>query len=79
MNAQSAPRWSTASFGEPEQTLPMELHELGAHLGQCAHNRGLLFSARCAAESFHGFVASRLVTSLVVVVAMLAGASALML
>ncbi len=62
----AAPRWSTSSFGNAADTSPTELTALGEHLDRCHAQRGRLFDARCIAESMHGFVASRLVTTLVV-------------
>lgn len=72
------PRWSTASFGDTADTSPMELSALGDHMDACRPLKGRLFAARCAAEAMHGFVASRLVTTLVVA-ALLIGASSFML
>ncbi len=60
------PLWSTASFGDTADTSPMELSALGAHMAACKALTGRLFAARCAAEAMHGFVAGRLVTTLVV-------------
>jgi len=37
---------------------------LGDHLGQCNTARGHWFALHCAAQTMHGFIASRLVTSL---------------
>jgi len=60
------PCWSTASFGETADTSPMELSALGEHLGLCKDSHGRLFALHCMAQSMHGFVAPRLVTTLVV-------------
>ena len=60
------PLWSTASLGDEAETSPMELSALGAHMAACKSLKGRLFSARCAAEAMHGFVAGRMVTTLVV-------------
>ncbi len=57
--------WSTASFGDSADTSPMELSSLGDHLSTCHASRGRLFGMHCAAERLHGFVAPRLVTTLV--------------
>ena len=70
----TTPLWSTASFGDNADTSPMELSALGAHRVACKPLKGHLFAARCAAEAMHGFVASRLVTTLVVA-ALLIGVS----
>ena len=63
----SAPRWSTASFGDTADTSPMELSALGNHLNLCQGARGRLFTLHCAAEIMNRFVAPRFVTTLVVV------------
>lgn len=75
LNATSS--WSTASFGSAADTSPMELSALGEHLNLCQGSRGRLFALQCRVEAMHGFVAPRLVTTLVVV-ALLIGASSLM-
>ena len=62
----TTPLWSTASFGETADTSSMELSALGEHMAACKPLKGRLFAAHCAAEALHGFVASRLVTTLVV-------------
>lgn len=81
MNSQAIPTpvWSTASFAAAADTLPMELSTLGDHLVRCRGSRGRLFALRCAADTTHGFVAARFVTSLVVVTAVLAGVAGLVL
>jgi hypothetical protein len=74
MNIQSAgaPFWTTSSFGDPADTSPMELADLGHHLDRCKQSRGRLFGLRRVAERTHGFVAARLVTTLVVMTSILA-------
>jgi hypothetical protein len=71
------PLWSTSSFGESVSTSPMELSALGAHLALCRELSGHLFSLQCLGETMHGFVAPRLVTTLVVAAALLIGAMSL--
>ena len=71
--AVTTPSWSTASFGDTPDTSPMELSELGDHLGRCKRSRGRMFSLQCAGEAMHGFVASRFVTTLVVAALILGG------
>ncbi len=63
----AGPTWSTSCYGEPAHTRPQDLNALGQHLDLCQGNSGRIFALRCGADSVHGFVASRLVTSLVVV------------
>lgn len=69
-------RWSTASFADAADTSPMELSALSDHLGLCHGARGRWFTLRCAADALHGFMASRLVTT-VLLVGLLALAGAL--
>lgn len=64
-NAIITPRWSTASFGDNADTLPMELSALGEHLDLCKGSRGRLFGLHCVAQTMHGFLAARFVTTLV--------------
>ncbi len=74
-----SPRWSTASFGGVNaDTSPGELSALGDHMAMCKNLSGSFFSAQCMAQAVHGFVASRMVTSLLVA-AVLMGAAALIL
>ena len=61
------PCWSTSTFSDNADSLPMELSELGRHMNACQASRGRLFSLQCAADALHSFVASRFVTTLVVV------------
>ena len=58
--------WSTSSYGDKAATSPMELMELGSHLGTCRGAHGKLFAVRCAAERMNGFVTARFMTSLLV-------------
>jgi hypothetical protein len=80
MHAQATtlPRWATSTFAAGTDTSPMELSQLGAHVGHCNGSRGRWFQARCAADALHGFVAPRFVTTLVVAGSIL-GAVALVL
>lgn len=73
------PSWSTASFGHTADTSPLELSALGEHLDLCRGSQSPLFALHCFAQSMHGFVASRFVTTLVVVVVLLIGVSSLVL
>ena len=61
-----SPRWNTASIPDATDTSPMELSELGAHVGHCNDSRGRWFAWRCAADAVHAFVAPRFVTTLLV-------------
>lgn len=72
-HAVATPSWTTAAFGDSPDTSPMELNELGDHLGRCKSSRGRWFSLQCAAQTTHGFVSSRFVTTLVVAALLLGG------
>ncbi|MBC7917107.1 MAG: hypothetical protein H7Y28_04775 [Rhodoferax sp.] len=74
----ATPSWSTASFGDTADTSPLELSSLGAHLVMCKGSHGRLVALHCIAQSMHGFVAARFVTTLVVA-ALLIGAGSLVL
>lgn len=67
----SGSTWSTSSFGDSADTSPGELNSLGEHLGLCRASSGRVFRLRCAAETLHGFVAPRFVTSLVLALLLL--------
>lgn len=60
--------WSTASFGDAADTSATELSALGEHLDLCRGSRDRLFALHCVAQTMHGFVAARFVTTLVAVV-----------
>lgn len=68
--------WSTACVGDAGDTSPAELSLLGEHLQACRLHHGRWFEFRCAADATGGFVASRLITSLLVL-GVLAGLGAL--
>ena len=58
--------WSTASYGDKAETSPMELSALGEHLDVCKSSHERIFALHCAAQSMHGFLAARFMTTLVV-------------
>ncbi len=60
--------WSTASFGTPAEASPAELSILGAHLELCKASHRPLFALQCLAQTMHGFVVTRFVTTLVLLV-----------
>jgi hypothetical protein len=68
--------WSTASKGRATDVSTGDLSALGEHLGSCQAIHGRLFALHCVADTMHGFVAARFVTTLVVL-ALLVGLSAL--
>jgi len=62
----ASPGWSTSSFGHAAIASPAELSELGAHLRTCSCASGHLFTLQCGGEAVHGFLAARIVTTIVV-------------
>jgi hypothetical protein len=74
----ATPSWSTASYGDKAETSPMELSALGEHLHVCKNSHGRMVALHCAAQSMHGFLAARFMTTLVVF-AVLIGAAFLIL
>lgn len=58
------PLWSTSSFGEAADSLPLELAALREHLLRCTQARGRLFVLRSQAESVRRFFTARVVTTL---------------
>jgi hypothetical protein len=50
---------------------PIDLSLLGDHLASCHTSLGRMFRVRCLAESVHGFVAPRIVTTLFAVTAVI--------
>lgn len=63
----SAPRWSTASFGDSADTRPVELSALGEHVSLCRGAGGRFAQLQRGAQVVHGIVAARFVTTLAVV------------
>jgi len=59
--------WATSSIDGDAETTPMDLSALGAHVDRCNGSRGRMFAWHCAADSLFGFLAPRIVTTLVVV------------
>ena len=66
------PCWSTSSLPFEPESLPRELSALGEHLDQCRVLSGRLFPLRCWADTALRFVSSRLVTTAVVITALVA-------
>lgn len=63
-HARLTPRWSTASFGDEADTSPMELATLGEHLSLCQGPKGRIDGLQSAVRALQGLVASRFVTTL---------------
>lgn len=78
MPHRTTPVWSTSSLGEEADTSPMELAALSKHLGLCQRTPGRLFTLKCHSQTLGRFVAAHVVTTLLVILA-LVGAVALLL
>jgi len=63
--------WNTATCSGPVGILPHDLFTLGEHLGTCQPVHPQLFALFCVADTMHGFVAARFVTTLVVIALLL--------
>ena len=60
--------WRTAIYGDSLNTSKRDIQTLGEHLDTCRKSPAHLFTLRCVAESTHGFVASRFITTLAILV-----------
>ena len=65
------PRWSTTCFGDSTDTKPMELTALGEHVSLCRAASSRFSGLQCAVHAAHGIVASRFVTTLALVLALI--------
>jgi len=61
------PVWATSAIDGDADTSPMDLSALGAHVDRCNGLRGPMFGLQCAADTLSGFLAPRIVTTLVAV------------
>ena len=64
-SARRRPIWATSAIDGDADTSPMDLSTLGAHVDRCNGSRGRMFGLRCAADALSGFLAPRIVTTLV--------------
>jgi hypothetical protein len=65
--AQRRPFWATSAIDGDADPLPMDLSALGAHVDRCNGLRGPMFVLQCAADTLSGFLAPRIVTTLVAI------------
>ena len=65
--ARRRPFWATSAIDGDADTSPMDLSALGAHVDRCNGLRGPMFGLRCAADTLSGFLAPRIVTTLVAI------------
>ncbi len=61
------PFWATSAIDGDADTSPMDLCALGAHVDRCNGLRGPMFGLQCAADALSGFIAPRIVTTLVAI------------
>jgi hypothetical protein len=71
----ASPSWSTTALSFNIDTLPSDASALSKHLAHCEVPNKRLFAMRCAAETMHGFVMGRFITTLAVVFALIGGYS----
>jgi hypothetical protein len=64
-------RWSTTCFGSITDTTPMELSALGDHVSRCRAATSRFSGLQCGAQALHGLLASRFVTTLTLMVALM--------
>jgi len=60
------PAWHTASHSDPTKSTRNDRAALGAHLTACPQLHRHLLTLQRVATSFHGFVATRFVSTLVI-------------
>jgi hypothetical protein len=61
------PAWNTPALTSGSDAMSNELSALGQHLDVCRQSSGPLFAFHRSAEVAHGFLASRFVTTLVMI------------
>lgn len=70
-----ASRWRTSALGHAAATLPAELSDLVAHLRSCDATGGRLFALQCGGEAVHRFLAARIVTTVLIALALVGTAA----
>ena len=60
--------WRTTTYGDNVSISKRDIQTLGEHFDACRQSPSHLFALRCVAESTHGFVASRFITTLAILV-----------
>ena len=69
------PAWATSSFGDAPGASTVELSALRDHTAHCRSAHMGLLALRCGAEAMTGFVASRQVTTVAILAALVGLAS----
>lgn len=70
--------WTTSSEGDSADTKPMDLDALRQHMVQCTSDRGRLVALHCGGLKLQAWVLARRVTTLALLVALLAAGAMLM-
>lgn len=65
--------WSTAAAGRASRPPVADLQLLGEHLVLCRARSGRWFALQCGGEALRGFLAARLVTTLLIGLLLAAG------
>jgi hypothetical protein len=74
----AAPSWSTTTFGDAAAASWSQVAAMGEHLDLCKAMSGPLFAMHCSAEAVHAFAATRFVTTLMIIVLLLAAGSSIL-
>lgn len=72
------PCWSTSSFGHEASTSAQELAALSQHLHLCRSASGRLFALQCYGETVRSVVSGKVVTTLLLCLALLGVGSLLL-
>ncbi len=67
------PNWETSCFGHPAEESPIERAALSEHLNMCAALRGPLHVLHSAFDTVQGMLAGRVITSVLLVLAVTGG------
>jgi hypothetical protein len=71
----NGPCWSTAALGRGDADAALQLDAQGEHLMRCRGAAGRGFALRCSAETVQGFVAARFISTVLLLLSLLAGAA----
>lgn len=68
------PNWDTSSLGRPTDVYALQCSALREHLRHCGSQRGPLHALRTGADELQRLLAGHVVTSVLLLVALLVGA-----
>ena len=69
--ASAGPRWTTTCFGHSTDTTPLDLTALGDHVSRCRTAGSHFGGLHCLVQALHGMAASRFVTTLTLMAALI--------